>query len=563
MKRLAALVLAVPAALALLYIHTFGVNGAHWDHLATAELFDRFYTGTLTLEYLFRPHLEHIKFFPRIVALALGLATRFDNLAEMYLQWALLAATAGLLVWSVRRTSDAAPTSLLPLLPLPILLFNLRQHESMLMGDGMITYLSIAGTTTAVCLVSVSRSRGALAGAVAAALVASFSHASALLLWPLVALMIVIAGPLRITPAGALSRRAALLWWLAAAAPVIVLYAVRWSGVEGSVQHAVRHPLGALEYVVATAGAPFESSWRWQRRFGAVLVLLEAVTLVVAARRARAGLRVPLGVWLVAFAIGCRVMMAAGRAIGAAGHDVPSRYTAFMVVGNAGVYAATLEWASGRRVAYRTLFAAVALCLAVGTGRGYLEGWRAGPGERDMRLRIVQLLETTSLQDDATIERWLYPNAAHARGYARSLAHWRLNVFAAPRPDPSALARSAGLELSLDHVNGDYVAPGATVELRPVDLLQLSGWAFETRGHRLFERAYVRVNDGLRIPAAYGIYRPDVARIHEGVAETSGFGATFSAAALPPGVHAITMEFVTADGFRIIQTPVLFRAVVR
>jgi hypothetical protein len=562
MKRTAALLLAVPAVLALAYIHRFGVNGAHWDHLATAELFDRFYTGTLTTEYLFRPHLEHIKFFPRIIALALGVATRFNNLAEMYLQWALLAATAALLVWSARRTRDAAPEPLLLLAPIPAMLFNLRQHESLLMGDGMITYLSIAATTAAVCLLSLSQSRRALALAIAAAMVASFSHASGLLLWPLGAVMIVTSDAVHVSPAGTPTRRAALLWWLAAAAPIIALYAARWTGVEGSIQHAITHPLGALEYVVAAAGAPFESSWRWQRRLGAVLISLEAVALV-AALRARAGLRVPMGIWLVAFAIGCRASMAAGRAIGADGSDVPSRYTAFMIVGNAGLYAATLEWASGRRVASRALFAAVALCLAVGTARGYVEGWRAGPGERDMRLRIVQLLETTSVQDDATIERWLYPNAAHARSYARSLAHWRLNVFAASQPDLSALPRSGGLELSLDHVNGEYVPPGARVELHPGDLVQLSGWAFEKAGRRVLGRAYVRVDDDVRIPAAYGIYRPDVARAHAGVEDRAGFGATFSAAALPPGVHVIAMEFVTADGFRVIQTPVLFRAVVR
>lgn len=559
--RLTWVMLAAPAFLALWYIHTYGVNGAHWDHLSNAELFDRFHTGTLTAEYLFRPHLEHIKVVPRLMALSLGLATRFNNLAEMYLQWALLCGTAAVLVWTAARTGASHRPSI-AFVPIPLILFNLRQHESMLVGDGMITYLSIAGSTAVICLLSLPRSATRLALAIAAAVVASFSHVSALLLWPLgaVMLLLVVNGVTTVSRTPAVWRQ--LAWWLAAGTVVAVVYAWRWTGVDGALQYAAAYPGRALEYAVAAAAAPFESSWRWQRRLGAAVVLLEAVVLAVAAIRVRDGRRVPIGAWLVAFTVGCRLLMAAGRAVGAAGQDVPSRYAAFAVLGHAGLYAAALEWTAVKNRVSRVLLAATVLVLAVGTGRGYVEGWRAGPGERDMRLRIVQLLESTPLQDDATIERWLYPYAPHARDYARTLGARRLNVFARPHPDPASLPRSGGLEFWLDSVNGEYVPPGATVELRRSDLVQLSGWAFEKSGSRLLSRAYVRVGHDRRIPGAYGIHRPDVARVH-GVADTAGFSATFSAAALPAGEHVIAMDFVTGDGARVIMTPTLLRIIVQ
>lgn len=337
----------------------------------------------------------------------------------------------------------------------------------------------------------------------------------------------------------------------------------RWSGVEGAVSFATAHPLRALEYAVAAAGSPFTSSWSGQRRFGAALMLLEGGALLVALKKRIEGERVPLGVWLVLLALASRLLMAGGRLVGADGQSVPSRYAAFMTIGNAGLYAAALHWTSRRAAGARILYTAVALFLGIGAATGYVEGWRAGPAERDMRLRIAQLLETIDFQDDETVRRWVYPNSDHARSYARSLAAHRLNVFAARRPDPSALARTGGVRFYLDGINGVHVPRGESVELQPSDLIQLSGWAFESAGSRSLSRA-VAVVGGTAIEGAYGIHRPDVAETFgAGLTAETGFGVTFSAAALKPGEHWLSLQFVTADGQRVFQTPDLARLIVR
>jgi hypothetical protein len=84
-KALAYLLILLPAALGFLYVYLFGVNVVFGDQWFIVPLFDKLFAGELTISDLFAQHLEHRMFFPRIAMLLLGVATEYNNRAEMYL----------------------------------------------------------------------------------------------------------------------------------------------------------------------------------------------------------------------------------------------------------------------------------------------------------------------------------------------------------------------------------------------------------------------------------------------------------------------------------------------
>lgn len=554
------LLVVAPPGLALWYISRFGVNAAQWDHLTNAELFDRYYSGLLTIEYLFRPHLEHLKFFPRLICLALGLASGFDNVVEMYFQWLLLCVTAAALFVGLRRRATLPdPRFLIAFALIPFALFNLRQHQSLLVGDGMITYAAIAALTTSIVLLDGAGSLLRVVAATLAAVVASFSHASGLLLWPIGILIIVAPGSLSRG-----RRLVALPIWLAAGAIVAAVYAWRLPpGTAAPADYAISHAQLAVGYILAASGAAFAVTLEGQTWLGAILLAAETGLLVLTWRAVSKGERVPLGVWLVVFAIGCRLLLAAGRFSGGGGQSVPSRYAAFGSLGVAGLYAAAMELQRrGATVLRSVVTAAAALIVVGGSALGYMEGLRAGPTERDMRIRVSQVLLTTSLQDDPTVVAWLYPNPDHARAYAGSMKHRRLNVFADPLIETAGLPRSGDVEFHIDSIVPGQIPGRSPVTLGPAAVIHLSGWAFEKASKGLLSGVFVQVDRTTLIPAAYGISRPDVARRFP-VPGDIGFSAIFDLARLGRGEHTLGLQFVTGDKARVVETEAIATIVVR
>lgn len=556
----AALAACIPPLIALWYIHTYGVNGAHWDHLTNAELFDRYYRGALGMDYLLKPHLEHIKLFPRLVWLALGVPSHFNNLVEMYAQCAIMSAAAAVLYTVARRRTALSHAALLAhFVPIGLLLFTVRQHEAMLVGDGMIAYLSVAAGIAALALLDRGGvTRDALAAA--AAFVAAFSHASGFLLWP-IGLAMLLTGP------AFAGKSVAAAIWVGVSVCAVALYVAHWPETAGaSLSFATAHVWKTIAYAVSAAGTPFGQAPSLQTRFGVCAMVLEAIAVALAVRERGRGGRVPFGAWLILFAWGVQALVAAGRLVGDVGIGVASRYAVFIGLGMAGAYLTALELGRDRqRPGPRLLGAAALVVILAGSVTGYREGMNSGPIERDGRLRAVQVLRTVPQQTDDALATLLYPFAPHARLFAASLEQHRLNVFAQPPRDPAGLPRGDGPPIAiLDQVNFAPVSAERPVTFGPNQTMALSGWAFDRRTGRPFASGFLRISPGgILLPLAYGLERRDVvAAYHLRRGAAPGFAATFSSDALAPGENALRLEFIGGDD-RVFVTPIVARLVRR
>ena len=552
----AALVVLAPPAVAFGYIYNYGVNAAHWDHLLTAELFDQYYRGVLGADLLLRPHLEHVKLFPRLMTLALGVPSRFNNLVEMYAQWGLLCVTAGTLFGVMRRMTGLRGWLMTAgFLPVALLLFTPRQHEALLVGDGMIAYLCVAGAVAALALLH-RGGIGAVAGAGAAAFVASFSHANGFLLWPIGTLMLLSTAE----PAG--GRRAArLALWIACAAGAILLYVLHWPETAGAnLNAAAASPGKTAAFAIAAGGTPFGQSPRIQVAFGWCALAIEGLALASAVSVRRRGAAAPFGTWLILFALGMQALIALGRAGEDVGLGVPSRYAIFIGLGMAGAYLAALELRARRLPNARWLAAAAAAVILAGSATGYREGLASGPRSRDARLMVEQILRSVPQQTDETLGAMLYPFPVHARLYVAALERWRLNVFAHSLRGVEGLRQDPAPPIYyVDHVNFQPVKPGVPVPFAGGRTIIIAGWAFDERTWRPFASGYLRIDPaGTRIPIAYGLARPDVAASHRLRRRVNvGYAVTFSSDALVAGENAVRMEWIAADGDRVVTTPPL------
>jgi len=175
----------IPAALPYLYVRAFGVNVVFADAWDMVLVFRKFSSGRLTFADFYAQHNEHRMFFPRVAELLLGLLTRYNNVAEMYVVVSSFLITAAVLLVAFRREIG------LPLIffvPVALLIFSFRQYENMLFGFQInFAFTQTFGVLALYLLYSSSRDNFrayAFAAALGSATIASFSTAQGLLVWP-------------------------------------------------------------------------------------------------------------------------------------------------------------------------------------------------------------------------------------------------------------------------------------------------------------------------------------------------------------------------------------------
>jgi hypothetical protein len=194
------LLILLPAALGMLYVHLFGVSVVRRDAWTMVPIFERWSSGTLRVSDFFVQHFEHRSAFPELVMLLLGIATKYDNVAEMYVIQICFLITLVVLLLAfradVKRANVEPALGLLLFVPVSLLVFSLRQREVMLFGYQInFAFVVTFGVLAFFLLYLVgdrSFKKTAFFFALASATIATYSVVQGLLVWPVGLLQLLI-----------------------------------------------------------------------------------------------------------------------------------------------------------------------------------------------------------------------------------------------------------------------------------------------------------------------------------------------------------------------------------
>src|SRR5215212_2029486 len=392
----------VPAALPYLYVHAFGVNVVFADAWDTVLVFRKFSSGRLAFADLYAQHVEHRMFFPRGAELLLGMLTRYNSVAEMYLIVSCFVITAAVLLVAF-RTEIGLP--LIFFVPVALLIFSFRQYENMLFGFQINFAFTQTFGVLALYLLS-SSGRGnfrayAFAAALGSATIASFSTAQGLLVWP-AGLLGVLLGSVA-TP----GKKVLVGLWGIVGVAEWVAYFVDYQTPRGHppLLDALGHIGTATEYFLTLLGSAL--FWQAEHAYAGGLVIGCLALAMFLATYGRGALREhPFWVSLFFYSLFILATITLGRS-GMFGvwQAAISRYTTFSVLAVASVYAmlAKMVFTTTASVLRTVVLIALVGIILLNAAISYRNGIEVGRAQEASRERAAHVLETYRSQPDARL----------------------------------------------------------------------------------------------------------------------------------------------------------------
>ena len=447
-------------------ISVYSTNVILEDQLTDVPIIRASYVHLFPWGVLWRPYNEDRSFFPNLVVVLLAHLDHFDVTAEEYLGGVLLVAALVVLVRAHRRRSSEVPW--LYYCPVFILVLSVVQYDTMLLG-GVSWYLVALALAVAVSLLDrLELTWPVFVGALAAAVVGSFSAFAGLLIWPVGLFVLLV-------------RRRPIRWtvaWIAVGAVTAAAYFHGLHNTGNSAGHpgyVLHHPATAVQFFLVTIGDPLGFFAGFIRAdtnillFGTAVLALSVYALVTRLRRQEGAGGATVGLSMIVFG-----MLFAGTVVLARTDQgywtaSSSRYTTYSLVLLAGVYLALLDGPRvrvlGRRRAgpaaaggldRRTMgpaawLAVSAWCLVlvmivVQAVLGYQDGIVGAEKTRRIQQEALVVSETIDRQPDTTVTRALEGlfTATYIREQVATERRLRLAFFATrthghgPRRPPGA-----------------------------------------------------------------------------------------------------------------------------
>jgi hypothetical protein len=319
-------------------LQRYSVNVVVDDQWSDVTVINHSYSHFFDWGSLWAQHNENRVFFPNLIVILLARVVHFNIQVEEYLSATMLVTATALLIWSHKRRSPSTPW--LFYCPVAVLTLSIVQYENTLWGFQLAWYLVMLSFAASLFLLDrITLTWLALAGAIGAAVLGSFSSLQGLLIWPAGLLLLV-------------QRRRSLPFivaWTAAAVASAIIYFHNFNSKGGSTypDYAPHHPLIAIKFflfeVGDVLGYPAKSGMSTAATdavlvFGLVLVIL-AVAAVAAwgLRRGDHG-GSPIGVALIAVGLLFAASVTEGRIIFGYWGGSASRYTTFNLLIPVGIY---------------------------------------------------------------------------------------------------------------------------------------------------------------------------------------------------------------------------------
>ncbi len=369
---------AVPFAWLAGLVLKLGVNVPFWDEWAFIPDLQKSAAGRFGLADLWAQHNEHRLFFPRLIFLPVAHFTHWNLRSEMIVSLVLAAAIFVLVVALLRRTLSPYSRGLFLLSSVAVgwFVFSPVQYQNWLWGWQVQWFLSNLAALGAIALLSSwpeSRRRWVgVACAIAAAVVASYSLASGLLVW--MACLAVFVPKKRLRPY--------LPVWLAAAGVTVGAYLVGYHKPPQTppLTALLHHPGAFIAYVLRYLGAPLFGNNGYSAFVGGAIVgIFVATTAFLAPRAPEAFSRAVAWVALGFYAMLSAALTGIGRVGFGVDQSEASRYTTTSTLFLLATVALVLVAVASRNYRWNRLPAAVALgvlgaVLVAGLVAGYKEG---------------------------------------------------------------------------------------------------------------------------------------------------------------------------------------------
>ncbi len=421
----------LPIIFAFFYVDEFGVNVVARDSWAVVRLFDLLHSGNFSAAHLWSQHGDHRIPVAWIAMLSLGMSTDFNSVYEMYATlFCFLLITVALFV--ALKESVRVSFYLLPIVFVPIsfMMFSLRQHFNMLLGFQLVFALVWMFSILALVLLHFNhRGRfGAFAfpTALGITILASFSSAQGLFVWPIGFLQLLIAPLER-------PKKARLLGiWSLVGVMVWIVYFIGYEKNPNrpSLLYSLFNPVAGAEYFMTLLG----SALFWERTpalIGGLLVSVIVITTLMLLYRRREWISHSLWLALLLFSILTLLSITAGRADYIPG-ALQSKYATFSILTVVSAYVILIKLAiEGRSFAVNGLLGGLLLLIAASTLISYANGVDTGEATKAERERAASIIVDYEQYSNSFLARVnKRPNMPDIKPRIRVLDKLEYNIFA-------------------------------------------------------------------------------------------------------------------------------------
>ena len=332
---------ALPVVLFLGSTLVYSVNVVISDNLSIMPFIEASQRQLIPWGPLWAQYNQDRSFFPNALSVVLAHTDHLDMRTEDLIGALMVVIGTALLIWAHKRRSPSCPW--LYYCPVAFVSLSLVQTANTFLGgvSWYLTFLALA--TTIVLLDAVRAPRLAYAGAVAAALVGSYSSFAGLLIWPAGLALLYLRG----------RRWRPMALWVASGGLATVFYFWNFSfnsAANPSTGYVFRHLWTAMQILLTAVGdgvgvaiSPKSGPDSVIELMGALILIIGAVAVVVAVRNRRAGQGGPVGVAMICFGVLFALSVADGRiGFGPSGASA-SRYTTFDLLILSGAYLGLLD----------------------------------------------------------------------------------------------------------------------------------------------------------------------------------------------------------------------------
>jgi len=416
-----------PPLICLIFIIQFGTNVCFWDQWEIVPLFDKFYTGQLSLSDLLAPHNEHIIFFPRIIMLFIGVITHYNNVAEMLFSWTLLVLICLLLYKIFTVNFGHSKNALIQFIPVVWFVFSLRQFGNLLWGFQIAWFLISFFVLLTLYFIGKSKTIDICFGAaITSGIIASFCSIQGLLVWPTGIFYIIFSTKLK-TDYNKKSLIKLISLWLIVSITVFIIYIIN-SNLTLTVIGASYNKdfYSIFLFVLTVFGNAIGINEISCLIFGILLLVVFSVIGIYLAlnRHNIKNNSVLLGLSLIIFVFLFYLMLIIGRSGLGYGQAASSTYSTISILGIIGLYILIL----GIKFKYEKLKSYLRVIIMLGLIFTYtVVAIYIGPHSRTNKQQLAYYLLTYQDQTDENLNK-LYP--VHVvRERAPILEEYNLNVF--------------------------------------------------------------------------------------------------------------------------------------